>query len=130
METRIETVASDSIAASLRSGGTVALYGLLFDTDQAVLKPQSDAQLAEMVKYLRGGSAKVYVVGHTDNQGALDYNLGLSDRRARAVAAALVARGIPAARIAARGVGPLAPTASNADEAGRARNRRVELVLQ
>jgi outer membrane protein OmpA-like peptidoglycan-associated protein len=130
MEARIETVASDSIAASLRSGGTVALYGLLFDTDQAVLKPQSDAQLAEMVKYLRGGAMKVYVVGHTDNQGALDYNLGLSDRRAKAVAAALAARGIPAARIAARGVGPLAPAASNADEAGRAKNRRVELVLQ
>jgi len=130
METRIETVGSDSIASTLRTGGAVALYGLLFDTDQAVLRPQSEPQLAEMVKYLRGNAAKVYVVGHTDNQGALDYNLGLSDRRAKAVAEALVKRGVPAARIAARGVGPLAPTASNADEAGRSKNRRVELVLQ
>jgi len=130
METRIETVGSDNIASTLRSGGAVALYGLLFDTDQAVLKPQSEPQLAEMVKYLRGNTAKVYVVGHTDNQGALDYNLGLSDRRAKAVADALVKRGVPAIRITARGVGPLSPTASNADETGRSRNRRVELVLQ
>jgi len=130
METRIETVGSDSIASTLGSGGAVALYGLLFDTDQAVLKPESAPQLSEMVKYLSSGTAKVYVVGHTDNQGTLDYNLGLSDRRAKAVADALIKRGVAAARIVARGVGPLSPTASNADEAGRSRNRRVELVLQ
>jgi outer membrane protein OmpA-like peptidoglycan-associated protein len=74
---------------------------------------------------------KVYIVGHTDNQGALDYNVGLSQRRAEAVARALAGQyGIPAARMSARGLGPLAPVTSNATEEGRAKNRRVELVQQ
>ena len=130
MESRMVTVKSEAIASGLRSEGSVALYGLLFDTDQAVLKPQSEPQLAEMVRYLKGNTVKVFVVGHTDNQGALAHNLDLSERRAKAVAAALVQRGVPANRIVARGVGPLAPTAPNTDETGRGKNRRVELVLQ
>lgn len=130
MEQRIETVKSEAIAAGLQNKGAVALYGLFFDTDKAELKPESEPQLAEMVRYLKTSKAKVYVVGHTDSQGKLDYNLDLSDRRAKAVAAALVARGVPAGQMLARGVGPLVPAAPNSDEAGRAKNRRVELVLQ
>ena len=130
MEEKIVTVKSEAIASALKAEGAVPLYGLLFDTDKAELKPDSEPQLAEMVRYLKGNDVKVYVVGHTDSQGALDYNLDLSDRRAKAVAAALVARGIPAARIMARGVGPLSPAAPNSDETGRSKNRRVALVLQ
>lgn len=130
MESNIVTVSSDAIASGLRSTGAVVLHGLLFDTDKAVLRSESAPQLAEMVRYLKGNNLRVYVVGHTDSQGALDHNLDLSDRRAKAVAAALVERSIPAARIIARGVGPLSPAAPNADEAGRSKNRRVELVLQ
>jgi len=72
----------------------------------------------------------VVIVGHSDNQGTLDANLALSQRRAEAVRDALVSRGVAAERLDARGVGFLAPVASNATEEGRARNRRVELVLR
>jgi len=71
----------------------------------------------------------VLIVGHSDNQGTLDYNLDLSLSRARAVASDLVASyGIEASRLSGHGVGFLAPIAPNASEEGRGRNRRVELV--
>lgn len=75
--------------------------------------------------------ARVFIVGHTDNQGDFENNLVLSQRRAQAVADALSTRfGIAAKRMTARGVANLAPVAPNDEEAGRARNRRVELVLR
>jgi outer membrane protein OmpA-like peptidoglycan-associated protein len=85
-----------------------------------------------MAKFLKeNAQLRVFVTGHTDNKGALDYNVGLSGRRADSVVKALVTRfGINAARLTARGLGPLAPVASNRSEEGRARNRRVELVEQ
>lgn len=84
-----------------------------------------------MVEYLQGApETGVYVVGHTDGVGGLDDNMELSRRRAEAVVEALVGHGIEAARLTALGVGPAAPVASNATEEGRARNRRVELVVR
>lgn len=72
---------------------------------------------------------RVFIIGHTDNKGALDYNLGLSDRRADAVVKALAARhGIDPKRMTPRGLGPLAPVATNRTDEGRSKNRRVELV--
>ena len=69
------------------------------------------------------------MVGHTDNQGGLDSNIALSKRRAEAVTAALLSQhGIAAGRLSAYGVGDLALATSNTDEAGHAKNRRVELV--
>ena len=130
MENRIEMLKSDEIASGLRTEGAVALYGLLFETDQAVLRAESGTQLDEMAAFLKREKARVFIVGHTDTLGALDYNLSLSDRRARAVQAALQSRGVPAAQMAARGIGPLSPVATNTSDAGRAKNRRVELVLQ
>jgi outer membrane protein OmpA-like peptidoglycan-associated protein len=74
---------------------------------------------------------KLYVVGHTDNVGLLDANLKLSQARADAVVQSLVTtHGIPAARLRAFGHGPTTPVSSNATDAGRALNRRVELVQQ
>ena len=71
------------------------------------------------------------IVGHTDNQGKLDYNTGLSQRRAEAVVKALsTVHGIPASRMTARGLASLAPVATNRSDEGRAKNRRVELVEQ
>lgn len=72
---------------------------------------------------------KLVIVGHTDSQGELDYNMDLSTRRARAVEAALVSNyGIAKNRLSAWGVGYLSPVATNRSEAGREKNRRVELV--
>ncbi|WP_416137988.1 OmpA family protein [Halomonas sp. HK25] len=74
---------------------------------------------------------EVVVVDHTDNQGGFDYNIELSQRRAAAVVEALAAEyGVARDRLKHWGVGFTAPAASNATDEGRARNRRVELVLQ
>lgn len=116
----------------LQAEGRVSLYGVYFDTGRAELKPESQAQIAEMAKLLQADpKLKVYIVGHTDNQGALDANLVLSQQRAQAVVQALAgSHKVDVKRLLAKGVASLAPLATNATEDGRARNRRVELVLQ
>ena len=126
------TANADFFRSGLKSAGHVEVPGIFFDTGKSVLKPESDAAVAEVAKLLQAEPAlKVYVVGHTDNVAALDLNLKLSQARAEAVVQALVTdHGIAAARLAARGVGPLCPVASNETEDGRAKNRRVELAKQ
>jgi len=74
---------------------------------------------------------RIWVVGHTDNTGTMETNMNLSKARAEAVVQALTGKfGIAAERLKGYGVGALAPVASNDSEAGRAKNRRVELVKQ
>jgi outer membrane protein OmpA-like peptidoglycan-associated protein len=121
-------------AAAMKKGlgekGHIALYGIYFDTDKATIKPESKPTLDEMAKLLGAQpDLKVFIVGHTDSQGAYEHNMTLSKQRADAVAAALagsykIARG----RLYTAGVGYLAPVGSNTTEDGRALNRRVELV--
>jgi OmpA-OmpF porin, OOP family len=122
----------EQMQRGLQAEGRVALYGLYFDTGKSEVKPDSKPQLEEMARLLKAEPGlRVFVIGHTDNQGALDANLQLSQRRAEAVVAALSTQhGIDAKRLSARGVANFAPLASNAAEAGRAKNRRVELVAQ
>lgn len=129
---QVQVLDAKSMQNALTSDGKVALYGIYFDTDKADIKPESKTELAEMAKLLNDNpKLKVYIVGHTDNQGQLAHNLDLSQRRAEAVAKALAADyKVPAARMTAKSVASLAPLASNADDAGRAKNRRVELVVQ
>lgn len=115
----------------LRRDGHVAISGLDFEPGGATLSPGSAPALDMLAGLLRAEEAlEVIVVGHSDNEGGLEPNLALSRRRAEAVMGALVARGVPEAQLAARGVGFLAPLTSNATASGRARNRRVELVLR
>ena len=125
-------VSADQIRKSLADTGKVVFYGIYFDTDQATVKPESEPTLAEMAKFLRANAgAKVFIVGHTDMQGPLERNERLSRDRAAAVVAALASRhGIAKDRMTPAGVGPLAPLAANEAEAGRAKNRRVEMVLR
>ena len=119
-----------AMAKGLGETGHIALYGIYFDTDKAVIKPESRPTLEQIAKLLAGQpQLNVFIVGHTDSQGTFDYNLDLSRRRAEAIAAELVkSYGIAQPRLRTAGVGLLAPIGSNASEAGRALNRRVELV--
>lgn len=121
-----------SFATGLKATGHVAVEGIYFDTGKAVLKPESTPALEEVAKLLKADvTLKLWVVGHTDSVGKVEENLKLSQARAEAVVAALsTTHGIAAARLKGYGVGPLTPVASNEAEAGRAKNRRVELVQQ
>ena len=132
MEGGLVTVNAAALAGDINRTGHTAVYGIYFDTGKADLKPESDAAISEISKLLeQDSSLKLLVVGHTDNVGTLASNMDLSKRRAAAVVQALTARhGIAAARLIAQGAGPLAPVASNGNEEGRAKNRRVELVQQ
>ena len=132
IETGMVKIDAAAMAKDISSTGRVALYGIYFDTDKADLKPESQPTLQEIAKLLKQDpSLKLCVVGHTDNVGAFDYNIGLSQRRAAAVVKELAAKhGIAAARLKPAGVGMLSPVAPNDHEEGRAKNRRVELVKQ
>jgi outer membrane protein OmpA-like peptidoglycan-associated protein len=120
------------MAKGIAAEGKVAVYGVYFDTGKADVKPESKAALAEMAKLLQqDAQLKVYVVGHTDNQGAIAQNVELSQKRADAVIKALAADyKVDAKRLSAKGVASYAPVASNDADAGRQLNRRVELVKQ
>lgn len=130
MEQRMQVVEAPAMQADIDAKGKVALYGILFDFDQASMRADSAAQLEEIAKLLKASPAlKVLVVGHSDGKGALDYNRELSQRRAQSIVKALVEQyAIAAERLTAVGVGMAAPVASNRSEEGRALNRRVELV--
>ena len=120
-----------ALSASIAATGKAAVYGIYFDTGKSVVKPESTTALEEITKLMKqNGSLTLYIVGHTDNVGALDYNLKLSTDRADAVVKALIGRGIVASRLKGAGVGPYCPVASNHTEEGKAKNRRVELVEQ
>ncbi len=121
-----------AMAVSIGETGSVRLDNVYFEFAAATLTAESDAAIAEMARLLGDNpELEIYVVGHTDSVGAYETNLDLSRRRAEAVVQALVSRhGIEATRLVPAGVGPLAPVASNATEAGRAENRRVELVAR
>lgn len=101
-----------------------------FATDSATVRPDLQASLANVAATLnRYPASRIDVIGHTDNTGAAAYNQTLSEQRARSVAAVLTANGVAANRISAYGLGERQPVASNLDAAGRAKNRRVEIVV-
>jgi OmpA-OmpF porin, OOP family len=120
------------IAAALRAQGRIALYDIHFAGGKATLRPDSRPVLEQVAALLRGTPGmKLLIVGHSDGSDTLAHGLDLSAAQARAVMQALVDRWkVPAAQVTSIGVGPASPLASDADEAGRAVNRRIELVLQ
>jgi len=125
----VKVATADELVARLEASGSVTVSGVYFDTDQAVLKPESREALDQVATLMKAqDSLKIYVVGHTDDSGALAHNLELSEARARAVRQYLVSAGINDARLEAHGVGPLTPVASNRSDDGRAANRRVMIV--
>ena len=120
------------MSEGISSTGHVAIYGIYFDFNKSDVKPESEPALSEIAKLLTGNpNLKVFIVGHTDNVGGVDYNMKLSQARADAVVKALTTKyKVNPQRLKAYGVGQMAPVAPNKTEEGRAKNRRVELVEQ
>jgi outer membrane protein OmpA-like peptidoglycan-associated protein len=133
-ETMAQEVVADakSLMSDIQAKGSASVYGIYFDFDKADIKPESEPAIKEIAKLLQENKGlKIYVVGHTDNVGTIDYNMKLSKARADAVMNELVTKyNISSERLKAYGVGSLAPVASNKTDDGRAKNRRVELVEQ
>lgn len=129
---KISVTGTSPIAQALARSGRVDVYGFLFDTGKAQLKPDSAPTLKELAQVLKDNPRlAVDIVGHTDDTGSADANQALSLGRAQAVSAALISdHGIAPDRLAASGRGATQPVAPNQTEDGRARNRRVEIALR
>lgn len=113
------------------AAGKVVLYGIRFDSNSAVLKPESESTLQEILKALQAKpKLKLQVAGHTDSTNTDEFNLKLSQNRAEAVVKWLADHAISTDRLTPKGFGESQPTADNETAAGRALNRRVELVAQ
>lgn len=119
---------SDALKAALDKDHHVALY-VNFDFAKATLKPDAKPVIAQVLALLKDNPGyKLTIEGHTDNVGGAESNQKLSEARAAAVVAALVAGGIDASRLSSKGYGLSQPIADNKTSEGRAKNRRVELV--
>jgi outer membrane protein OmpA-like peptidoglycan-associated protein len=127
---RVAESETDVLYDALIAKGRWATQGILFATGKADLQPESRPVLKEIAGTLQKyGDLKVLIEGHTDNVGSAASNLTLSDARAAAVKAALVSDfGIDGSRITTKGLGDTKPSVPNTSPAGRAQNRRVEVV--
>lgn len=103
-----------------------------FDFDSAKLKPAMESSLDDVASKVKAspGDESLEVVGHTDSTGPDSYNQGLSERRAQAAADYLAGKGVSAGKMTVKGMGESAPVADNATKAGRAMNRRVEIMTK
>lgn len=119
------------MAQLLKEEGKITFYNIYFDTDQSAVKPASAPALQNIAAFLKANPGLVvFVVGHTDNTGSLEKNMMLSKDRAAATVSALVNNyQVSKAQLLPQGVGPLCPVVSNSTENGKAKNRRVEIVL-
>lgn len=129
---RVAESETDVLYDALAAKGRWATQGILFATGKAELQPESRPVLKEIASTLKQHTdLKVLIEGHTDNVGSPASNLTLSDARAAAVKAALVADfGVSADRITTKGLGDTKPSVPNTTSEGRAQNRRVEIVKQ
>ena len=133
----VEALKTELGAVQTDRGTVVSLPGdVTFDFDKATIRDSARGtldSLAELI--LAGGEGQITIEGHTDSMGDDDYNKRLSEQRAAAVKAYLATKGVAEGRVRTIGLGELRPAAPNArpdgtdDEAGRQRNRRVEVIL-
>lgn len=104
--------------------------GILFDVDRTDIKSAAQTNLQNLAASLqKNQQTNILIIGHTDNTGTDDHNLDLSVRRAEAVKSYIIADGVSGARLSTQGKGENEPIADNSNAAGRAQNRRVEIVI-
>jgi outer membrane protein OmpA-like peptidoglycan-associated protein/tetratricopeptide (TPR) repeat protein len=114
----------------IQIGSKTILKNIFFDTGEATLRPESISELNELLAFLNeNNTLKVEISGHTDSVASDDYNLRLSDRRAKAVVDYLIAKGISKDRMVAKGYGETQPISSNDTDEGRQLNRRTEMRI-
>jgi len=120
----------DSIGRSLDNAGRAIIYGIYFDYDASALRPDSTETLNQILTAIKKRPGiKLVIEGHTDSQGSDDYNLSLSEQRARSVVKWIVEHGIDSRQLTAKGLGESQPVADNSKPDGRALNRRVEIAV-
>ena len=114
----------------MRSGRSVVLNNLFFDTNKYELKPQSRTELNRLIEFMRQyRDVQIEVSGYTDNVGSPEANIQLSQRRAQSVVEYLSGHGIPVTRLRSKGYGEGHPLAANDTEGHRQLNRRIELHI-
>lgn len=114
----------------LKEGTKVILKNIFFDYDKATLRPESYPELDRVVELLnQNPNLKVEISGHTDSKGSDEYNLKLSQLRAKSVVDYIISKGIPANKLIAKGYGETQPIDTNETEEGRQNNRRVEFKV-
>ncbi len=125
-------VTAAKIKSDFEKTGKAVINQVYFETGKASLQKESDPALTEVSKFLRENpTLKIFVVGHTDDEGGFEFNMTLSRQRSETIVKELTTKyGIESNRLNAEGVGYLCPVATNKNAAGKAKNRRVELVLQ
>lgn len=130
VQTGLVTVNADGLKQQIEAEGKALIYGIYFDTGKAAIKAESKPTLDAIGELLkRNPDLLLYVVGHTDDTGDGAANVSLSKQRADAVVAALIKDySLAANRLQAQGVGPYSPASNNTSDAGKQKNRRVELV--
>ena len=112
-------------------GPMVTLNDVLFDFEEASLRPEAAGIIQQAAEYLRNNPERIAVVeGHTDHTGDADYNQMLSEARSKTVTDALQRNGLSERRIQYQGFGETQPVADNLTPAGRQANRRVEIIFQ
>ena len=130
IKSRMDPVLKDIPMEPVAVGKTIILRNIFYETDQFQLKTISYTELDKLVSFLQiNPGLRIEVGGHTDDQGAEDYNLDLSRKRALAVYDYLLSHGIDEDRISYNGYGESKPVNSNETEAGRALNRRTEVTI-
>ncbi|GIX34770.1 MAG: hypothetical protein KatS3mg126_0549 [Lysobacteraceae bacterium] len=137
-EAELAAAAAESLRLQLQAlsarrearGQVMTLSGDAFNVGQASLRPEARANLARVVEFVQAaGQAPVLIEGHTDDRGSANLNQVLSQRRAEAVRQALIEEGVDPGRLTAVGLGEDHPVADNATAEGRARNRRVDIIV-
>ena len=125
-------VSAENISQNIEFTGHSIFYDIHFATGSSEIDVKSDKQIKQIADFLKSHSdKKFYIVGHTDNTGSFASNKTLSENRAKAVMNELVTKyAVNAEQLSAYGVANLTPVTSNKDDAGKARNRRVEIVEQ